>query len=440
MWTRSVDDTFPLSDFAPSRAYARNLSRRDPLRPFRNQFYRPAGSIYFDGNSLGLMCKAAERSLKKTIDEWRTLGIRGWLEACPPWFHRAEILGAKMARLMGANENEVVATGATTVNIYSAVSSFYRPNKHRSKILADPLNFPTDLYALKSWLKIRERDPDQDLVLVESEDGRTLSEDRIIEQMTDEIDLVFLPSVLYRSGQLLDMERLTAEARRRNIIIGFDCSHSAGIVPHHLHEWGVDFALWCSYKYLNGGPGSPAFLYIHESHHHEGPGLTGWFGYVKKKQFHMLPDFIHEKRAGGWQISTPSILGMGTLEGSLDCILEAGIERIREKSIKMTEYFIAMIDRLLADPPYRFSVGSPRMYARRGGHVALERKTYAREISEALRRQGIIPDFRPPSTIRFAPVPLYTTYEEIWQVIQCLKESVDNRSYRRSEESESPIP
>ncbi len=349
-----------MSDFDCTYSTAQILTNQDTLKNFRSRFYLPEETIYLDGNSLGLLSRDAEMKLRKTVDEWKNLGIRGWLEADSPWFVRAEMLGEEMASHVGAEKSEVVATGATTVNIYSAISSFYAPEGNRSKILADELNFPTDLYALKSLLGLLGRDPAHHLLIVGSDDSRTLSEDRIIESMTPEIALIFLPSVLYRSGQLLDMERLSREARQRNIPIGFDCSHSAGIVPHRLHQWGVDFAVWCSYKYMNGGPGSPAFLYIHEDHHRLGPGLAGWFGYNKEEQFKMCPDFEHQHSAGGWQISTPSILGFGALEGALQILKEAGIEQIRSKSLQMTSYLMYLIDKKVSSSPYDFRIGTPR--------------------------------------------------------------------------------
>ncbi len=371
----------------------------------------------------------SEESVLRVLNEWKTLGIKGWLEAEPPWFYFAEKLGSMCAELVGAEAEEVVATGTTTVNIHSLVNTFYQPNADRSKILADELTFPTDIYALRSVVKLRGGDPRRDLVLAPSEDGRFLHEDQIVEMMNDNIALVFLPSVLYRSGQLLDMQKLAEKAHEKGIPIGFDCSHSVGVVPHHLDKWNIDFALWCSYKYLNGGPGGTAFVYINKDLFNQEPALAGWFGYVKEKQFDLSIEFEHSKSAGGWQISSPPILSSAPLEGSLKIIHEVGIDTIRKKSLKLTSYLIFLVDKLLSKSPYNFSVGTPRDEEKRGGHIAVEHVEGMR-ISEALRARNVISDFRPPNVIRIAPIPLYNSYHEVWEIIQHLKAIVKNNEYR----------
>jgi len=325
--------------FTTTEDYAKQLDFQDPLRKFRSSFFIPENTIYLDGNSLGLLPREAEKTLLRAVNEWKTLGIYGWFEGEHPWWYYGENLGAKVAPLVGAEPKEVVATGTTTINLHSLVSTFYHPMGNRTKILADELDFPTDIYALKSQIKLNGLDPEEHLVLAPS-NGRFLKEERIVELMTDEIALVMLPSALYRSGQLLNMAYLTNEAHKRDIPIGFDCCHSVGAVPHYFDDWGVDFAVWCSYKYLNSGPGGTAFLYINKKHFNRDPGLTGWFGYVKEKQFEMLLDFEHAKSAGGWQMSSSNILCSAPIEGALEVTIKAGITRIRKKSIKMTSYLI----------------------------------------------------------------------------------------------------
>lgn len=416
--------------FEASQDFALKLDSNDPLVAFRSKFYVPEGTIYVDGNSLGLLSKDAESSVLRVLNEWKTLGIRGWLEAKHPWFHLAEELGTLCAKLVGAEPREVVCTGTTTVNIHQLVHTFYQPNMERRKILADELTFPTDIYALRSAIRLRGLDPEENLVLVSSEDGRFLDEDKIVGLMDEGVALVFLPSVLYRSGQLLDIRRLTEEAHDRGIPIGFDCSHSVGAVPHYFDAWDLDFALWCSYKYINGGPGGTAFLYVNKKHFDREPALAGWFGYVKNKQFDLSLDFEHARSAGGWQISSPAILSSAPIEGSLRVILEAGIERIREKSLKMTAYLMHLVDEILSESPYNFGIGTPREAERRGGHVAVEHEEALR-ISDALRARKVISDFRPPNVIRIAPAPLYNTYGEVWKVVQHLKEIVDKKEYER---------
>ncbi|MFW9996820.1 MAG: kynureninase [Candidatus Odinarchaeota archaeon] len=417
--------------FAIDEDFARKLDSEDPLARFRDRYYVPDGTIYADGNSLGLLSRDAEESLLRVLDEWKTLGIRGWLEAERPWFWFGEQLGAMAAPLVGAKPEEVVVTGTTTINIHSLVSTFYKPVGNKTKILADELNFPSDIYALKSQIKLHGMEPDEHLVLAPSTDGYVYDERDIVNLMTDEVALVFVPSALYRSGQLLDIAYLTKKAHEREIPIGFDCCHSVGAVPHYFDDWGVDFALWCSYKYLNAGPGGTAFIYVNEKHFHRDPALAGWFGYVKEKQFDMLLDFEHARSAGGWQISSSNILCSAPLEGALKVTLEAGIKAIREKSIKMTAYLMYLIDQQLTGEPYNFEIVTPRKPEKRTGHVALRRKTEAARISESLRSRGVIPDFRPPDIIRIAPVALYNSYHEIWLITQHLKEIIDNKEYEK---------
>ena len=425
-------------EFDTNEGFARKLDSEDPLTGFRERFHIPDGIIYMDGNSLGLLSRDAESSVFRVLNEWKTLAIRGWLEAKRPWFYLAERLGALCAKLVGAEPEEVVATGATTVNIHSLVNTFFQPNEKRKKILADELNFPTDIYALRSVLKLKGLNPSENLILVPSADGRFLDEDKIVELMNEKVALVFLPSALYRSGQLLNMQYLTEEAHSRGIPIGFDCSHTVGAVPHYFDQWNVDFALWCSYKYLNGGPGSTAFLYVNKKHFDREPALAGWFGYVKNKQFDMSLNFEHSKSAGGWQISSPAILSSAPVEGSLKIIIEAGIGAIRKKSLKMTSYLMNLVDETLSEQPYNFTIGTPREAERRGGHVAMEHQEGMR-ITEALRARGVVPDFRLPNIIRAAPIPLYNTYYEVWKFAQQLREIIDKKEYEQFPEERKMI-
>jgi kynureninase len=412
------------------RDKARRLDRDDPLKRFRRRFFTPPGTIYLDGNSLGLLSRDAAAALKKAADAWRRLGIRGWLEADPPWFTLAEALGARCAPLVGAEPGEIVLSGTTTVNIHALVHSFYKPSGKRTKIVADELDFPTDLYALKSLLRLRGLDPAEHLILARSRDGLTLDEGAIASLFDETTALVFLPSVLYRSGQLLDMEFLTARAHERSIPIGFDCSHSAGAIPHELSRWGVDFALWCSYKYLNGGPGATAFLYVNRAHHRLDPALAGWFGSDKARQFDMALDFTPAPDAGRWQISSPSILSASPLLGSLALFEEAGIAAVRRRSLELTGFLMEAADALLAGEPYGFTIGTPREDGRRGGHVALIHPEGLR-IAEALRARGVVPDFRPPDIIRIAPIAFNNTAMELWRLIEDLREIVERREFER---------
>ncbi|KQU18053.1 kynureninase [Bacillus sp. Leaf13] len=408
--------------------YAKQMDEKDTLKGFREEFYLKPNSIYMDGNSLGLLSKRAERTLLESLADWKEHGIDGWTQGNHPWFFMAEKLGAKIAQLVGASPEEVIVTGSTTVNLHQLVATFYKPEGMRTKILADELTFPTDIYALQSQLRTHGYDPETDLIRVKSRDGRFLEEDDIIEAMTDDIALIVLPTVLYRSGQILDMKRLTDEAHKRGILIGFDGCHSIGAIPHSFSEWDVDFAYWCNYKHLNGGPGGVGGLYVNRKHFGTMPGLAGWFGSKKDKQFDMEHILTPAESAGAYQIGTPHVLSCAPLIGSLEMFIEAGIENIREKSLKINQYLIDLIEHELKD--MGFFIGTPREDIRRGGHVSLEHKEAAR-ICKALKENGVIPDFRAPNIIRLAPVALYTSFAEVWEVVQILKKIMTEKQYEK---------
>ncbi|SFC89049.1 Kynureninase [Bacillus sp. OV322] len=406
--------------------FAQGLDRDDSLKAYRDEFYTKPGSIYLDGNSLGLLSKRAEKSLLDTLNDWKTYGIDGWTQGNNPWFYLSEKMGALLAPLVGASSpDEVIVTGSTTVNLHQLLATFYKPKGDRKKILADELTFPSDIYAMHSQLEMHGYDK-TNLVQVKSRDGRFLEEDDIIDQMTEEIALIILPTVLYRSGQILDMKRLTAEAHERGIIIGFDGCHSVGAIPHYFGEWGVDFAYWCNYKHLNGGPGSVGGLYVNSRHFGRNPGLAGWFGSDKNKQFDMEHLLTPAQNAGAYQIGTPHVLSIAPLIGSLEMFSEAGIDRIRQKSLQINEYLMDLISFELGN--MGFFIGNPTEDSRRGAHISLEHKEAAR-ICKALKANGVVPDFRAPNIIRLAPVALYTAYTEVWEAVQILKKIMIGKEY-----------
>ncbi|REE90647.1 kynureninase [Paenibacillus taihuensis] len=412
-----------------SLEYAAKLDEQDKLARFRDEFYLSPDSIYMDGNSLGLLSKRAERTLLEVLNAWKIQGIDGWTQGENPWFYFAEKLAAMSAPLVGASPEEVIVTGSTTVNLHQLVATFYKPQGTRTKILADELNFPSDIYALQSQLKLHGYDPAEHLIRVASRDGRFLSEDDIITAMTDEVALIVLPTVLYRSGQLLDVKRLTDEAHKRGILIGFDGCHSVGSIPHQFTEWDVDFAFWCNYKYLNSGPGGTASLYVNRKHHGTSPGLAGWFGSRKDKQFDMEHQFHQDETAGAFQIGTPNLLSMAPLLGSLELFAEATLEKLRQKSLHMTRYMMELIGQELGG--FGFTLGNPTEDERRSGHVSLEHQDAAR-ICKALKElQHIVPDFRAPNIIRLAPVPLYTSYSDVWETVQRLKTIMADKQYEK---------
>ncbi|HEU5432588.1 MAG TPA: kynureninase [Thermomicrobiales bacterium] len=407
-----------------SEAYAQALDAANPLAPLRARFHLPHDTIYLDGNSLGLCSRDAETEAVRALDEWKRLGVGGWLAADPPWFTLGEELGALVAPLVGAEPAAVVVGGATTVNLHALAATFYRPAPGRRAVVATALDFPSDLYALRGSIALRGGDPADDLRLVASRDGRTIDEADIVAAL-DGAALAVLPSVLYRSGQRLDLARLAAAGRKRGVIVGFDCAHSVGAMPHAFDAWGVDFAVWCSYKYLNGGPGAPGGLYVNRRHWGTAPALAGWWGYDKARQFDMALGWRGAEGAGAWQISTPSLLACAPLRGSLRLFADAGIEQVRATSLALTDYLLDLLVALgLTAEPFGYVIGTPREPERRGGHVAVEHPEAAR-IAQALKTRGIVPDFRPPNVVRLAPAPLSTSFHELWQTARALKEIVE---------------
>ncbi|WP_430788193.1 kynureninase [Virgibacillus flavescens] len=424
------------TDLNTEKAYAQQMDNQDELKSFRNNFYIPADTIYFDGNSLGLPSRQAQQSLEHLMDSWKKHAIDGWTDGDEPWFYLSEKLGKMTAPLIGADSEEVIVTGSTTTNLHQLVSTFYQPSGSRTKILADALNFPSDIYALKSQLKLKGYDPSDHLVQVKSKNGNTLETEDIINAMTEDIALIMLPGVLYRSGQILDMEKLTKEAHNRGIVIGFDLCHSIGSVPHHLSEWGADFAFWCNYKHLNGGPGSVAGLYVNKKHFGNEPGLAGWFSSSKEKQFDMSHTLTPAADAGAYQIGTPHVFSAAPLLGSLNIFQEAGIDRVRKKSLQLTNYLMELIEAELGE--YNFTIANPQDDATRGGHIFLEHSEAAR-ICKALKADKVVPDFRTPNGIRLAPVALYNTFEEVWETVQILKTIMQEERYKKYENKRGVI-
>jgi len=409
------------------REAARERDAADPLAGFRERFDVP-DEHYMDGNSLGPISEDAEATLDRAVEEWRELGIRGWTDADEDWFHYGERLGDELAPLVGAREGEVVVADSTTMNIHKLVGSFLDARGDRPPgVLVNDLDFPTDHYAIAAQLRQRDLSPDEHLHRVESDDGRTITADAVAEALdAHDVGILFMPSVLYRSGQLLDVERITELAHEHGAFAGFDLAHSVGVVPHELHETGVDFAVWCSYKYLNAGPGAIAGLYVDEAHHDVAPSLPGWWGNDKSTQFDMNLEFDPAADAGRFQVGTVPVLSAAPLAGALDVVHDAGIERIREKSVALTDYLIELVDDRIAE--YGASVGTPRDPERRGGHVAIEHPE-AYRVSEALRDAGVVVDFREPNVVRVCPAPLYTSFEDVHDVVDVLEAILAEERY-----------
>lgn len=419
----------------PSRRTAA-LDQADPLARFRAEFFLPAGQVYLDGNSLGPLSRRAEAHLQRVVNEWRTLGINGWTEARPPWISLSETVAAHVATLVGAAPDEVAVTGSTTVNLHQLLATLFeaggtlRPGRSKQSgygppptvIVADELNFSSDLHALHSHLRQRGLDPARHLRLIRSCHGRTLEAADIVRAFAPDVQLVLLPTVQFVSGQLLDVAAVTRAARERGILIGWDCSHSIGAVPHALDRDGADFAFWCHYKYLNAGPGAVGGLYLNRRHHGRAPGLAGWWGVRPGRRFDLSAQ--HEPAAGApaLHIGTPHVLSVAPLLGSLEIIAEAGgVAALRKKSLAQTGLLMELADRELSG--LGFTVVTPRADHERGGHVALAHPE-AWRICQALKAAGIVPDFRRPDIIRLAPAPLYNTFAECAAAIEALRRIV----------------
>ena len=416
-------------EFEATREFAEKKDCEDRLAAFRDRFYLREGIIYMDGNSLGLCSKDAEEYVAKAMKDWKEAGIDMW--AGRGYFLYQDTLGKLLAPLIGADPDEVTVCTNTTINVHQGIATFYKPTEKRNKILVDDLNFPTDRYAITSQIALRGFDPADCLKTVKSRDGKYIYEDDIIEAMTDDVCVALFPSVLYRSAQLVDMKRVTKAAHDRGIYVGWDLCHSIGAVPHDFKDIDPDFALWCNYKYLNGGPGAIAGFYINRKHFGMEPGLAGWHGNVKETQFELRLDFEHAPYAGGWQTGSQPVLSMAPIEGSLKMFAEAGIENIREKSLDQTAYLMYLIEKRLVR--YGFRIGNPPAdNMMRGGHVALEHDDAIR-INSALKAEGVVPDFRYPDVIRLAPIALYTSYEDIYEMVERIIDIMDNKKYEKFE-------
>lgn len=414
--------------FERTLQFAQEMDSRDPLKSYKERFYIQEGTIYMDGNSCGLCSKDAEKYLFKALEDWKKFGIDVWSHPDANYFLYQDKLGELTAPLLNAKASEVTVCTNTTINIHKALATFYNPTAERYKIIVDDLNFPTDRYAVDSQVKLRGYDPSEAVKVVESRDGKNIFEDDMIEAMTDDVCLILLPSVLYRSSYLVDMKKIADAAKERGIYLGFDLSHSIGSVPHDFAVIDPDFAVWCNYKYINGGPGAIAGLYINEKHFKKGPGLAGWHGNNKSTQFDLNQTFEPSEYAGAWQTGTQPILSMAPIEGSLKMFMEAGMENVREKSLNLTAYMMYLIDTKLKK--YGFSYGNPTDDERRGGHVALEHNDAIR-LTKALKDKGVIPDFRFPNVIRLAPVAFYVSFEDVYKMVDIIIDIMENKDYEK---------
>ena len=411
--------------------FALEQDKKDPLAHFRGRFHFPVTDsgdpfIYFCGNSLGLQPDTAEQYIKEELDAWKKLGVEGHLNDKRPWLPYHELLTEYTAEIAGALEKEVVVMNSLTVNLHLLMTSFYRPRGKRKKILIENNAFPSDRYAVQSQLKIHGNHPKEDLMILNPDQGETITTHWILdcfEHHGDEIAMVLIGSVNYYSGQAFDMEAITRTAHEYNCLVGFDLAHGAGNLHLKLHDWGVDFAAWCGYKYLNGGPGAPSGVFIHERHLGKSdiPRFDGWWGHDKSTRFQMPDEFVPTTSAEAWQLSNPSIFSMAPLLASLELFHEAGIENLRKKSEKLTSYLEDLLENELED---EIEIITPKSIEDRGCQLSLRLKTVIPNIMDELHRQGILADWREPDVVRIAPVPLYNTFEDCYQFVQRMKKIV----------------
>jgi kynureninase len=415
---------------------ARDLDAADSLARFADQFAKPPGTVYLDGNSLGLFCKPAEESLRTAVAMWQDLAIRGWTEGPEPWFDLSRKVAGLLAPLLGAEAEDVMVGQSTTVNLHQLLATFYDPACTTPRILIDGTAFPSDRYAVESHLRLRGRDPAKDLVIVNPEPDGLYDEDRLWARLGYGVGLAVLPSVVYTTGQPLPVRETTEIARHRGVAIIWDCSHSAGVIRHDFREDDIDLAFGCTYKWLNGGPGSVGWLYVHPRLRDRLPGLAGWFGCDPARQFEMAADFHPADDAGRYLMGTPHVLSLAPLVGSLQLINEAGVPAIREKSLKQTAFLRERVEARLAR--FGVRVETPWEDHRRGGHLTLAHPD-AGKLSRALRSRGVVPDFRPPDLLRLAPAPLYTSFAECERAIDALEDLLRTRSHLDLPDRDAPV-
>ena len=418
-------------NFSADERFALQRDSEDSLRHFREKFSLPLGKdgkplIYFAGNSLGLMPKSAKAIVDEELDNWANLGVDAHHAPGTPWYTYHEALREPTARLVGARPLEVICMNSLTVNLHLMMATFYRPTKSRFKILMEEPAFPSDTYAIKTQIAHHGLDPNDALILARPRKGEfTIQTEDIVDLINkhaDQLAVVMFAGVNFFTGQLFDIERITAAAQARDIVAGFDLAHAIGNVPLTLHDWTVDFAVWCSYKYLNAGPGAVAGAFVHERHatNTKLPRFAGWFGNDPNTRFrlHLEPEFIPVASADGWQISNPPIFAMALLRASLAIFDDAGgMEAVRAKSIRLTGYLEFLLTEIGSK---KFTVITPREHEAHGCQLSILAHEHPKELLKKLETANVKCDFREPNVIRVAPTPLYNTFHEVWRFARIL--------------------
>ena len=412
--------------------YAQFLDEQDPLKEFRNKFYIPLvngkEAIYFTGNSLGLQPKTAQDYVLDEMENWANFGVEGHHHGKNPWIKYHEMFPALLSKIIGAKEEELVVMNQLTVNLHLLMTSFYRPTKERFRIICEAKAFPSDQYAITSQVKLHGFDPDNAIIEISPREGefniRTEDILAVIHQYKDTVALVLFGGVNYYSGQVFDMPAITKAAQDAGAYCGFDLAHAAGNVHLNLHDWNVDFACWCSYKYMNSGPGGVAGVFINERHitNVSLPRLAGWWGHDKESRFKMEKEFIPIPTAEGWQLSNTNIISMAVHKASLDVFEEAGMERIIQKSKALTGYLFFILDEINKLSAEKFiDIITPRNENEHGCQVSMLMLKNGKKVFEELKKQSVIADWREPNVIRTAPVPLYNSFEDIFRFGEILR-------------------
>lgn len=421
-----------MTKFEVSRSFAEEMDSKDPLKKFRERFYIPKlkngdDGIYLCGNSLGLQPKSIRTHLEQELKDWENLAVEGHFHAKRPWMPYHEFLTEKTARLVGAKPIEVVNMNSLTVNLHLMMVSFYRPTATRYKILMEHTAFPSDQYAVQSQIAFHHFDAKDAILEVVPRTGedviRTEDIEGLIEKEGKNIALILMGGINYYSGQAYDMERITKAGHAQGCAVGFDLAHAAGNLVLKLHEWDVDFAVWCSYKYLNSGPGSIAGCFVHERHARKSdrPRFAGWWGHDKKTRFIMGPDFIPIEGAEGWQLSNPPILSMAAVNASLEIFDEAGMENIRAKGDLLTGYLESIIREIAGTS---ITIITPTDRNQRGNQLSLRIHGNGKKFHQKLTDGGVFCDWREPDVVRVAPAPLYNSFMDVYRFSEILREAI----------------
>jgi kynureninase len=422
-----------LRDFHSGRSYAEQLDAADPLRAFRARFAIPRTEdneevVYLCGNSLGLMPQNAARYVNDELDTWKNAAVDGHFDGKRPWYGYHEQFTNLAAHVVGADPGEVVIMNSLTVNLHLMMVSFYRPTTTRHRILIEENAFPSDRYAVESQARFHGFDPDEAIVVMRPRDGEDLLRTEDIESLLasddgQKVALVLMGGVNFYTGQAYDLERIARAARKAGAVCGFDLAHAAGNMPVQLHDWDVDFACFCTYKYLNAGPGSVAGCFVNARYDDDKtlPRFAGWWGNDPQTRFKMEDRFTPQRGAAGWQLSNAPIFSMAALLASLEIFEEAGMVRLREKAMLQTAYLLRLVDEIGHGA---FRVITPREPQARGCQISLRAPGDAKRLRDLLQARGVVSDFRPPDVVRVAPVPLYNSFVDVWRFAQVLKESV----------------